>query len=175
MTYVKWAELILQAFRHFTYVRAHSSTLTLLHLHHNSFSNPSAGLPTSQLILQALLLLHLHHRHFTYVTAHTPILPPLHLHHRSFYNPSVASPTLQALHVLHLASRPCIEGWKNSLWWTSLLQQVTKFRCSYSFGYLLRILLRAVNLFSFSHIVSSDSSFNIHNALYFVKYPSRAA
>ena len=40
---------------------------------------------------------------------------------------------------------------------------------------LLKILLRAVNLFSFSHIVSSDSSFNIQNALYFVKYPSRAA
>ena len=39
---------------------------------------------------------------------------------------------------------------------------------------MLRILLRAVNLFSFSHIVSSDSSFNIHNALYFAKYPSRA-
>ena len=55
-----------------------------------------------------------------------------------------------------------------------MLQQVTKFKSSYSFGYLLRILLRAVNLFSFSHIVSSDSSFNIHNVLYFVKYPSRA-
>ena len=27
----------------------------------------------------------------------------------------------------------------------------------------------------YSHIVSSDSSFNIHNALYFVKYPSQAA
>ena len=27
----------------------------------------------------------------------------------------------------------------------------------------------------YSHIVSSDSSFNIHNAFYFVKYPSRAA
>ena len=39
---------------------------------------------------------------------------------------------------------------------------------------MLRILLRAVNLFSFSHIVSSNSNFNIHNALYFVKYPSRA-
>ena len=88
---------------------------------------------------------------------------------------AVTSPTSQALHVLHLASRPCIVGWKNSLWWSSLLQQVTKFRSSYSFGLLLRILLRAVNLFSFSHIVSSDSSFNIHIALYFVKYPSRAA
>ena len=61
------------------------------------------------------------------------------------------------------------------MWWTSLLQQVTKFRSSYSFGKLLRILIRAVNLFSFSHIVSCDSSFNIHNTLYFVKYPSRAA
>ena len=66
-------------------------------------------------------------------------------------------------------------GMKNSVWWTSLLQQVTKFRSSYSFRQLLRILLRAVNLFSFSHIVSSDSSFNIYNALYFVKYPSWAA
>ena len=65
-------------------------------------------------------------------------------------------------------------GMKNSLWWTSLLQQVTRFRSSYNFGQLLRILLCAVNLFSFSHIVSSDSSFSIHNALYFVKYPSRA-
>ena len=96
------------------------------------------------------------------------------LHHSSFYSPSVALPMSQALQVLHLASRPCTGGWKNSLWWTSLLQQATKFRSSYSFGWL-RILLRAVNLFSFSHIVSSDSSFNIHNALYFVKYPSRAS
>ena len=55
-----------------------------------------------------------------------------------------------------------------------MLQQVTKFRSSYSFGYL-RILLRAVNLFFFSHAVYRDSSFNIHKALHFVKYPSRAA
>ena len=120
-------------------------------------------------------LLHLRHRHFTYVIAHSPILPPLHQRHRSSYNPSVASPTSQALHVLHLAILPCIGGWTNSMWWTSLLHQVAKFRSSYSFGYLLRILLRAVNLFSSRNIVSSDPSFNIHNALYFVKYPSRAA
>ena len=44
----------------------------------------------------------------------------------------------------------------------------------HSGGQLLKILLLAVNLFSFSNLVSSDSSFNIHNALYFVKYPSRA-
>ena len=113
-----------------------------------SFSNPYIASPMSQLILQpfrrftyvtahstALPLLHLRHRHFTYFTAHSPTLSPLHLRHSSFYNPSaasptsqvilqlsVASPTSQALHVLHLASRPCIEEWKNSLWWTSSLQ-----------------------------------------------------
>ena len=51
-----------------------------------------------------------------------------------FLNPSVASPTSQALHVCHLANRPRIGGWKNRLWWTSFLQQFTKFRRSYSFG-----------------------------------------
>ena len=101
------SQLILQPFRCFAYVIGTS--------------------PTSQLILQPF-------RGFIYATAHSTTLPPLHLRHRSFYNPPVASLTTQALHVLHLASRPCIGGWKNSLWWTSLLQQVTKFRSSYSFG-----------------------------------------
>ena len=77
--------LILQAFRHFTYVTAHSPTLPLL--------------PTSQLIL-------LPFRCFTYVTAHSPTLLSLHLHHSSFSNPSIASPTSQALHLIHLTSRP---------------------------------------------------------------------
>ena len=93
----------------FTYITAHSTILSLLHLRHRSFYNPSAASSTPQLILPTTL-------------------PPLHLRHRSFYNPSVASPTSQALHVLRLASRLCIGEWKNSLWWTSLLQQVTKFR-----------------------------------------------
>ena len=97
------SQLILQPFRRFTYVTAHSTSLPLLHLRNSSFSYPSAALPTSQLILKPF-------RCFTYVIAHSPTLPPLHLRHRSFYNPSVASPTSQALHVLHLASRPCIEG-----------------------------------------------------------------
>ena len=44
--------LILQAFRHFTYVTAHSPTLPSLYLRHSSFSNPSVASPTSQLILQ---------------------------------------------------------------------------------------------------------------------------
>ena len=80
------AEFILQPFRHFTYVTAHTPTF------------PS----------------------FTYVTAHSPNLPSLYLRHNSFSNPSVvstthrsfsnlsfASPTPQALHLRHLASRPC--------------------------------------------------------------------
>ena len=42
---------ILKAFRHFTYVTAHSP-LPSLYLRHNSFSNPSVASPTSQFILQ---------------------------------------------------------------------------------------------------------------------------
>ena len=64
--------LILQPFRQFTYVTAHSPIF----------------------------------RRFTYVTAHSSTLPLLHLHHSSFSNPSFASPTSQALHLIHLASRP---------------------------------------------------------------------
>ena len=71
--YWSFSELILQPFRHFTYVAAHSPTL---------------------------------HR-FTYVTAHSPTLPLLCLRHSSFYSSSVASPTSYALHLRHLASRPC--------------------------------------------------------------------
>ena len=73
----EWAELILQAFRHFTYVTAHSPTLPSLYLHHSSFSNPCVASPTSQLILQPF-------RCFTYVTAHSPILLSLLLLHRIF-------------------------------------------------------------------------------------------
>ena len=42
------AELILQAFRHFTYVTAHSPTLPLLHLRHSLSSNTSFASLTSQ-------------------------------------------------------------------------------------------------------------------------------
>ena len=113
------SQLILQPFRRFTYVTAHSPTVPLLHLGHSSFSNPSFASPisqalhlielcsisklsvtspTSQLILQPF-------HSFTYVTAHYPTLPLLHLRHSSFSNPSFASPTSQALHLIHLASR----------------------------------------------------------------------
>ena len=63
---------------------AHSPIFPSLHLRHNSFSNPSLALPTSQLILQAF-------NFFTYVTV-------------QFSNPSFAYPTSQALHLIHLAS-----------------------------------------------------------------------
>ena len=66
----------------------------------SSFSNLSVTSPTSQLILQPF-------RRFAYVTAHSPTLPLLHLRHTSFSNPSFASPSSQALHLLHLARRPC--------------------------------------------------------------------
>ena len=68
-----------------------------------SFSNLSVTSPTSQLILQPF-------RRFTYVTAHSPTLPLLYLCHSSLSNPSFASRTSQALHLIHLASRPCSKG-----------------------------------------------------------------
>ena len=105
----------------FIYVTAHSPTFPLLLLRHNSFSNPSFAFPTSQ----ALHLIHLASsfsnrsvtfstsqlilqpfRRFTYVTVHSPTLPLRHLRHSLFTNPSFASPTSQALHLIHLASRP---------------------------------------------------------------------
>ena len=46
------AELILQPFRHFTYVTTHSPTLPSLYLRQSLFSNPSVVSPTSQFILQ---------------------------------------------------------------------------------------------------------------------------
>ena len=64
-------------FRHFTYVTAHSPTLSSLYLSHSSFSNPFVALPTSQLILQPF-------RCFTYVTAHSPTLLSLLLRYRIF-------------------------------------------------------------------------------------------
>ena len=97
------AELILQPFRHFTFVTTHSPTLpslypvtadyptfSSLYLRHNSFYNPSVTLPTSQLILQSF-------RRFTYVTTHSQTLPSLYLRHSSFSNHSVASPTSQLI------------------------------------------------------------------------------
>ena len=72
------------------YVTAHSPTFPSLYLRHNSFSNPSVALPTSQLVLQPF-------RCFTYVTAHSPTLFSLLLRHNSYSNLSVASPTSQLI------------------------------------------------------------------------------
>ena len=56
------AELILQPFRHFTYVTTHSPILPSLYLRHSSFSKPSVVSPTSQFILQPFF-------RFSYVTS----------------------------------------------------------------------------------------------------------
>ena len=53
--------VILQTFRHFTYVTTHSPTLLSLYLDHSSFSNLSVASPTPQLILQLFF-------RFSYVT-----------------------------------------------------------------------------------------------------------
>ena len=58
----KIAELILQPFRHFTYVTAHSPIVPSLYLHRSSFSNHFVASPTSQLILQPFC-------RFSYVTS----------------------------------------------------------------------------------------------------------
>ena len=112
------SQLILQPFRRFSYVTAHSLTLPMLHLRHSSFSNTSFASPTSQalhlrqqssfsnlsvtsptsqLILQPF-------RRFIYVTAHSASLPMLHLRHISFSNTSFAYPTSQALHLRQKSS-----------------------------------------------------------------------
>ena len=75
------SQLILQPFRRFTYVTAHSPTLPLLHLRHTSFSNTSFASPTSQALY----------------SAHSPTIPSLHLRHNSFSNPSVALTTSQLI------------------------------------------------------------------------------
>ena len=58
--------------------------------------------------LWALLILQ-PFRHFIYVTTHSQTLPLLHLRHSSLSNTSFASCTSQALHLIHLASRPWME------------------------------------------------------------------
>ena len=67
------SQVILQPFRRFTYVTAHSPTLPSLYLRHSPFSNPSVASPTSQLILQPFF-------RFSYVTGSSltsPAEPPM--------------------------------------------------------------------------------------------------
>ena len=86
------------------------------------FTYAIATSPTSQLILQPFC-------RFTYVTAHSTALPLLHLCHRYF-----TYFTWRATHAQGDEKKQSVVD-----------QLVTKFRSSYSFGQLLRILLRAVN------------------------------
>ena len=124
------SQLILQPFRRFTYVTAHSQpfrfftyvkvhyptlfslllshklchspTFPSLHLRHNSFSNPSVALPTSQLILQPFRRFTYVTTHsqpfccFTYVTVHSPTLFWLLLSHKL-----CSSPTFSSLYLRH--------------------------------------------------------------------------
>ena len=65
--------LILQPFRHFTYVATHSPTLPSLYLRHSSLSNPSFASCASHLILQPFF-------RFSYVTSSSltsPGEPPM--------------------------------------------------------------------------------------------------
>ena len=65
--------LIIQPYRHFTYVTAHSPTLPSLYLRHSSFSNSSIASPTSRFILQPFF-------RFSYVTnspLNSPGEPPM--------------------------------------------------------------------------------------------------
>ena len=81
--------LILQAFRHFTYVTAHSPILPSLYLRHNSFSNPSVASPTSQHNLQPFFRL-------SYVTGFSltsPDEPPM-------GRPSVSEENVEAISAL---------------------------------------------------------------------------
>ena len=68
------SQVIIQPFRRFTHVTAHSTALPLLHIRH---------------------------RHFAYVTAHYPTFSPLYPRHTSFYSPSIASPKSKAVHLRH--------------------------------------------------------------------------
>ena len=68
-----------------------------------SFSKLSVTSSTSQFNLQPF-------RRFTYITAHSTTLPLFHLCHSSFSNSSFASPMSQALHLIHLVSRPWSRG-----------------------------------------------------------------
>ena len=88
---------ILQPFRHFTYVTAHSPTLPSLYLRQSSFSKPSVAWPTSQFVLQPFF-------RFSYVTSsslNSPGESPMILNSNyslsSFSKLSVTSPTSQLI------------------------------------------------------------------------------
>ena len=92
----------------------HSPTLASIHLRHSSFSNPSAALTTSQLILQPFRcftyvistsptsqLILQPFRRFTHFTAHSTAFPLLQLRHKHFTYVTAHSPTLPPLYPRH--------------------------------------------------------------------------
>ena len=97
-------------------VTTHSPTLPSLYLRYISFSYPSVA--SLRPFFRSLNVFWLRWSDGK-VTAHSPTLPSLYLRYSSFSYPCVASPTsqlilqpfgsltLQALHLRHLASRPC--------------------------------------------------------------------
>ena len=100
------------------------SNPSLFHLHHSSFSNPSFRFYVTGSSLTSSgepWRMSRPFRHFTYVITHPPSLPSLNYITENFptlrcftyvtaHSPTLlfASPTSQALHLRHLASRPCI-------------------------------------------------------------------
>ena len=151
------SQLILQPFRCFTYVTAHSSTLPLVYLRYSSFSNPSVVLPTSQLILQPF-------RRFTSVTAHSPTLPLLYLRHSSLSNPAVALPTSQLILqpfrcftyvTAHSPTLPLLYLRHTSFWYPSVALPTSHlipqpFRCFTTSQFILQ------PFFLFSYVTSSS-------------------
>ena len=103
-----WAELILQPFRHFTYITTHSPTLPSLYLRHSSFSNPSVASPTSQFILHPFFC-------FSYVTAiHLTLIVPRGWQIGS-KQPRIKCQKNSATHFVYFWSRktPPIHIWNN--------------------------------------------------------------
>ena len=99
---VALALLILQPFRHFTYLITHSPNLPSFYLRHSSFSHLSVTSPISQVTPQ-------HFRRFSYVTTHSPTLPLPHLRHSSFFKTffrfsyvTISSLTRRAIHGLSI-------------------------------------------------------------------------
>ena len=96
------AELILQPFRHFTYVTAYSPTLPSLYLRHSSFSNPFVASPMSQLIPQPFF-------HFSYITCS-----------------SLTSPGEPPMVSIHLCCRSVDKG---DVWWPEHIYHVMTTHC----------------------------------------------
>ena len=75
---VRRALLILQPFRHFICITAHSPSLLSLYLRHSTLSNPSIASPMSQLIRQPFFC-------FSYITGSSLMSPgELHMFSRAF-------------------------------------------------------------------------------------------